>query len=61
MPQECRLPAQDSAAASPLEDANTENFFDSFAEPQWGHFVPSQLLERTSISLSFSHCPQWNS
>lgn len=45
----------DFAAASPPADANTENFLASFPEPQWGHFVPCQSLERTRISLSRSH------
>jgi len=39
-------------------DANVENFFSSFVEPQCGHFVPFQLLERTRISLSRSHFSQ---
>jgi len=42
-------------------DAKVENFFASLAEPQWGHFVPFQSLERTRISLSRSHLSQWNS
>jgi hypothetical protein len=62
MPQECGVPVQLGAGAAPAEpavaDANVENFFASFVEPQCGHFVPSQLLERTSISLSRSHFPQ---
>jgi len=48
---------QDGSAPLPLE-ANTDNFFASFVEPQCGHFVPSQRVERTSISLSFSHPSQ---
>jgi hypothetical protein len=59
MPQELGTPLQDGAAPSPLTlDAKVENFFASFVEPQCGHFVPSQLLERTRISLSCSHFPQ---
>jgi hypothetical protein len=63
MPQECGVPVQLGAgAALPLpavaEDAKVENFFSSLVEPQCGHFVPSQLLERTRISLSRSHFPQ---
>jgi len=44
-----------------LAEANSENFFDIFVEPQCGHFVPFQLLERTRISLSRAHFSQWNS
>ncbi len=60
MPQDFGTPLHDGDDAdSPAEDeANVENFFDNFAEPQCGHFVPSHSLERTSISLSFSHFPQ---
>ena len=62
MPQECGVPVQSGAGVAPagpaVEDANVENFFSSLAEPQLGHFVPSHLLERTKISLSFSHFPQ---
>jgi len=60
MPQELGTPEQPGAAAvlpPALLDANVENFFSSFVEPQCGHFVPSQLLERTRISLSFPHFP----
>jgi hypothetical protein len=39
-------------------DAKVENFLSSLVEPQWGHFVPFQSLERTRISLSRSHFPQ---
>jgi hypothetical protein len=58
MPQELGLPVQEGSAAPPALDANTENFFANFAEPQCGHFVPAQSLERTRISLSRSHFPQ---
>jgi hypothetical protein len=44
-----------------VADANTENFFDSFFEPQCGQVVPFQSLDRTRISLSRSHFSQWNS
>jgi hypothetical protein len=45
--------------ASPAElAANVENFFWTFIEPQCGHLVPAQSLERTRISLSFAHCSQ---
>jgi hypothetical protein len=60
MPQECGVPEQEGASDSPplpLE-ANTENFLDNLVEPQCGHFVPSQLLVRTSSSLSLSHFAQ---
>jgi hypothetical protein len=51
------------AGASPppefaVVEANTDSFFDRRVEPQWGHWVPSQLLLRTSNSLSLSHCSQ---
>jgi hypothetical protein len=39
-------------------DANTDNLLASFVEPQCGHFVPFQALERTKISLSLSHFSQ---
>ena len=60
MPHERGFPLHDASGVvvPAVADANTENFFSSFVEPQCGHFVPSQLLERTSISLSFSHFPQ---
>jgi hypothetical protein len=61
IPHERGLPEQE-ASAPPLPpltlEANTEKFFVNFVEPQCGHFVPSQLLERTSTSLSFAHWPQ---
>jgi hypothetical protein len=60
MPQDDGVPVQ--VGASPpvpaLAEANTESFFSNFVEPQFGHFVPFQSLERTRISLSFSHCSQ---
>jgi hypothetical protein len=53
---------QDGPSALPpppeAEEAKTENFFESFTEPQWGHLVPFQSLERTRISLSFSQFEQ---
>jgi len=50
------------ASLAPLEfEAKVESLFSSLVEPQWGHFVPAQSLERTRISLSLSHLPQWNS
>ena len=41
--------------------AKVEKFLEIFVEPQCGHFVPFQSLERTRISLSWSHRSQWNS
>jgi len=57
------LPEQEGVSfTAPLPDeANTESRFDSFGEPQCGHLVPFQSLERTSTSLSFLHFSQWNS
>jgi hypothetical protein len=45
----------------PPEEAKTEKLFDNFVEPQCGHLVPFQRLDRTNNSLSFRHLPQWNS
>jgi hypothetical protein len=66
MPHELGTPEQpgDCAPALPVPAvaaANVENFFDNLLAPQCGHFVPSQFLERTRISLSRSHFSQWNS
>lgn len=60
MPQERGLPLHDGSEEPPplTLDANVENFLASFVEPQCGHFVPAQSLERTRISLSLSHFPQ---
>jgi hypothetical protein len=60
IPQDPGTPLHDgaSAAALPLFDANTESFFDRRVDPQRGHFVPFQSLDRTRISLSASHLPQ---
>lgn len=61
MPQELGTPEHDGAAEVVLpaaEAAKVENFLDNFSEPQCGHFVPCQSLDRTKISLSFSHFPQ---
>jgi len=44
-----------ASLAPPPDEANTENFLASRADPQWGHLAPFQVLERTSTSLSFSH------
>ena len=62
IPHECGVPVQLGAGAAlalpAIEEANVENFFSSLVETQCGLFVPSLLLERTRISLSFSHFPQ---
>jgi hypothetical protein len=60
MPQEWGLPLQEgSEEAEPLTvEANVENFLASLVEPQRGHLVPVQSLERTRISLSLSHFAQ---
>jgi len=59
IPHELGVPEHEGSLPSlPALEAKTENFFASFVEPQCGHFVPSQLLERTSTSLSRSHFPQ---
>jgi len=46
------------APAPETLEAKTERFFVNFVDPQWGHFVPFQSLDRTRISLSRSHPPQ---
>jgi hypothetical protein len=59
IPQELGFPVQlGPSAALPVEEAKTDNFFESFGEPQCGHFVPFHSFKRTSISLSFSHFSQ---
>jgi hypothetical protein len=59
MPHELGLPVQVGAPPSPATDeAKTDNFLESFVEPQCGHLAPFHLLERTRISLSRSHFPQ---
>ena len=58
-PEDGFAQAEDSLALSPpLAEANTESFLTSFDEPQWGHLLPTQSLERTRISLSLSHLEQ---
>jgi len=58
-PHDFGWPVQTGADSSPVAlDANTESFFVNRVEPQWGHGVPSQLLDRTRTSLSFSHFSQ---
>ena len=59
MPQLEGVPEHEGAdSLPPAVEATTENFFASLDEPQCGHFVPSQLLERTITSLSFRHFSQ---
>jgi hypothetical protein len=58
IPHELGVPVHVGSEPPFTLDANTENFFANFVEPQCGHFVPSQSLERTSTSLSFRHCSQ---
>jgi hypothetical protein len=59
MPQEWGVPLQDGASPPPAgAEAKVENFFASFFEPQCGHFVPFQSVERTSNSLSLSQASQ---
>jgi hypothetical protein len=58
MPQELGVPVQEGSDAAPPLEANTESFFESFVEPQWGQGVPSHWVERTRISLSFRHFSQ---
>jgi hypothetical protein len=53
------LPVHDGPSfATLLDDAKTDNFLESFGEPQRGHLVPFQSFDRTNISLSFSHFSQ---
>jgi hypothetical protein len=57
-PQDLGLPVHTGPSSAPPEDANTENFFSSFFDPQCGQAVAFDLLERTSTSLSFPHFSQ---
>jgi hypothetical protein len=59
IPQELGTPVHESPPLDPaMAEANEENFFSIFAEPQFGHLVPVQSLDRKSISLSLSHFAQ---
>jgi hypothetical protein len=60
MPHDRGFPEHEASfgAGDPFEEANTESFFESFVEPQLGHFVPFQSFERTRISLSASQLSQ---
>jgi hypothetical protein len=55
IPQEEGFPVQEGSAPPAEVEANVENFFSSFLEPQAGQAVPFQWLDRTRISLSFLH------
>jgi len=57
-PPPCPWPDEGVEAPSPPAEAKTESFFDNLVEPQCGHSVPFQLLERTRISLSRLHFSQ---
>jgi hypothetical protein len=54
------VPVQAGASLDPppVLEAKTDSFFESRPEPQYGHFVPFQSLERIRISLSRSHFSQ---
>ena len=53
LPQELGWLVQVPAAIGvPFAEAKTENFFSSFDEPHFGHFVPSHALDRTRTSES---------
>lgn len=53
------MPQAMGASEAPLVDeANTDNFFSSLTEPQCGHLLPFQSLDRTSNSESFSQARQ---
>jgi len=61
MPQDPEPPAHEGTSPPPPEGvaaANVENFFSSFTDLQWGHFVPLHSLERTNTSLSLSQALQ---
>jgi hypothetical protein len=59
-PQAGPSPAQQASLLLVLAavEANTDSLLVSRTEPQCGHFVPRQSLERTRISLSLSHLSQ---
>jgi hypothetical protein len=57
-PQAAPSPAQQTSLLLPALEANTDSLFVSRAEPQCGHFVPVQSLDRTRISLSLWHLSQ---
>jgi hypothetical protein len=55
------MPQAGAGSLAAVLEANTESFLASFVDPQCGQRVPFHRLERTRISLSFRHSPQWNS
>jgi hypothetical protein len=59
-PQQPPPPLPQAGALLPpaLTEAKVENFLDNFFEPQCGHSVFFEWLDRTRISLSRSHFPQ---
>jgi hypothetical protein len=57
MPHDPGFPEHEgSGPPPPVVEANRENFFFIFFDPQAGHVALLTVLERTSISLSFPHC-----
>jgi hypothetical protein len=58
IPQLFGTPVHCGADSPATLDANTESFLCNFVDPHTGHFVPVQFVERTRISLSFSHSSQ---
>jgi hypothetical protein len=52
------MPQEVGSLPPALLEAKVENFFSKRVEPHCGHCVPSQSLDRTSTSLSFSHFRQ---
>lgn len=58
IPQDLGTPEQDGADSPATLEAKVENFLASLFDPQCGQGVPSQRLERTSTSLSFSQLSQ---
>src|ERR1041385_649451 len=54
-PHELGTPEQLGGSFPELVEAKTESFFASLGEPQCGHLVPFQSVERINSSLSRSH------
>ena len=61
-PQQPPPPFMPQGGASPplaaTFEAKTDSFLLSLIDPQCGHAVPCQRVERTRISLSFRQSPQ---
>jgi len=57
-PQPEPSPTQHGSLLLAVVEAKTDSFFVSRPEPQCGHFVPRQSLDRTRSSLSLSHLSQ---